>query len=724
MDMAAAILTTKIKKKERDNMRFTIKEKIKSVVVVIFLALISMNSPAKAAGILTPKNSNLPELDIKDHHVKVVLEEGYAITTVEQVFINSHNIDLEAIYSFPVPDKAAVAEFTMWIDGKPVNGEVLEKKKAREVYEDQKSKNKNTGITEKNGYKTFEISVYPVKAQGETKIRLSYIQPAHVDTGIGRYLYPLQAGGVDDEALDFWTSNEKVLGAFSFDLELRSAYPIDNIRLPNHPNAVITRKADKWFVHLDNQQKAILPSSPKGESPLTMNNQQKEEISSSPISFDTNFRLNTDIVVYYRHADGLPGSVNLVAYKEKEEKRGTFMMTLTPGMDLQLISEGRDWIFILDISGSMQGKYATLAEGISRSLKTMNPKDRFSIVLFNSRAKELTPGFVSANPENVAKYVNAVSAVSPNEGTNLYNGLQLGLKSLDADRTTSIILVTDGVANVGETHQRKFIELIKKYDIRLFTFIMGNSTNKPLLSALTRASNGFALNVSNSDDIIGKILLSQSKVNFQSLHGARVKISGIKAVDVTPKEIGSLYRGQQLIILGHYFGQGRAEVTLSGKISGEEKIYKASFDFPDVADENPEIERLWAYATIETLTQEMEDFGHEKDLENSITDLGVEYSLVTDYTSMVVVEEDVFRNMGIDQRNKKRLKNEYNAGKRRASSVIKNRRVDSHAPMFTKKRPHFSGGAGALDPISLFIVSPLLWGFRPRKDKDLKGRRK
>ena len=94
--------------------------------------------PGQAAGLLTPADGSGAQLDIREHHVDVVVEDGYAITTVNQVFFNSHGMDLEAIYSFPVPEKAAVAEFTVWIDGKPVSGEVLEKQQARQVYESEK----------------------------------------------------------------------------------------------------------------------------------------------------------------------------------------------------------------------------------------------------------------------------------------------------------------------------------------------------------------------------------------------------------------------------------------------------------------------------------------------------------------------------------------------------------------------------------------------------------
>lgn len=692
-----------------------------SIRWLIFLLLASKQ--VFAAGLLTPKDSGLPELEIRDHVVKVIVEDAYAITTVDQTFFNPHAQDLEAIYSFPVPKKAAVSEFTMWIDGKPIHGEVLEKKKAREVYEDQKSKNKNAGLTEKNEYKTFEMNVYPVLAGQETKVRLSYIQPAHVDTNMGTYLYPLEEGGVDEVALAFWTTNKKVTGKFTFDMVVRPAYPVDSIRLPNHPGAQITQKGKEWHVHLDNVSAAT--GSSADDQALTINNTNALKAQNDDVPqqgtksvIDNSFRLDKDIVVYYRYAENLPGSVDLIAYKEESSKQGTFMMTITPGMDLQPIQAGRDWVFVLDISGSMEGKYATLAEGISRALKQMNPLDRFRIMTFNDRADELTKGFVIASPENVQEYVDTVSNIRPSGSTNLYDGLKLGLRGLDADRTTSIMLVTDGVANVGTTEQKKFVELLKQYDVRLFTFIMGNSANELLLGTLTRVSDGFAINVSNSDDIIGKILLAQGKVNFQAFHGANLKISGLKVADITPEKIGTLYRGQQLVVFGHYFGSGPASVTLSGKITGGEKTYQTKFDFPDVSTLNPEIERLWAYSRIEHLTQEMEDFGEKADIKQAVTDLGVEYGLVTDYTSMIVLEDKVFQELGIERQNQKRLEKEFSSRELRAKQDVRSNRVDSNQPMFTGYGPTFSGGGGAFDPISLLLFSPLLFVFFKKERKE------
>ncbi|MDH5352839.1 MAG: VIT and VWA domain-containing protein [Gammaproteobacteria bacterium] len=644
-----------------------------------------------AAGLLTPVNAQFSSLEIRQHDVSVIIEDGYAITTVEQVFSNPHAQDLEAIYSFPVPQKGAVAEFTVWIDGKPVTGEVLEKQQARELYETEKAAGRDAGLMEKDEYKTFDMKVYPVRAGQDTRLRFVYLQPAHVDTGIGRYVYPLEEGGVDEQKLSFWTANESVKETFNFNLELKSAYPVEALRLPSQPQAIITQaNAGEWKANLSTASTSQL------EEGMTQSNGNQPA-----------FKLDQDIVVYWRHQAGLPGSVDMITYKPEGSSKGTFMLTLTPGDDLKPVTEGRDWIFVLDISGSMNGKYATLVDGVQRALTKMKPDDRFRVVLFNSNARELTNGYVNATPEMIKYYSDALLQVSPSDGTNLYAGLKTGLRSIDADRTSAIVLVTDGVANVGETRQKQFIKLLKTKDIRLFTFIMGNSANTPMLQTLTDESNGFATSVSNSDDIVGKILEATSKVTHQSLHGVDLSIKGVKTSELTPNKISSLYRGQQLIVFGHYWGDGVADIRLTGKISGEKKDYSTQVEFPASSRLHPELERLWAYASIEDMMTEIRNFDEGADLKQAVTDLAIEHGLVTDYTAMVVVRDEVFDSQGIKRQNKQRLETEKQAQQQRASQAATSNRVDSQQPMFKSSRPSHSG-SGSFDSWFLTLLPLLL----------------
>jgi len=657
------------------------------------------STPDFAAGLMTPAASNLPQLDLKEHHVNVVIEDGYAITGVEQVFANPHGTDLEAIYSFPVPEKAAVGEFTYWIDGQPVTGEVLEKQRAREIYQQEKQAGNDAALTEQDGYRTFEISVYPVRAGQDVRIELTYIQPVHTDSSIGRYVYPLEEGGVDEQKLSFWTYNDAVEESFSFNLSFRSSWPVDDFRLPQHPQASIRKLSDnEWDVSLANGVQ------PAAEDATAISTQT------------TAHRLDKDIVVYWRQAQGLPGAVEMISYRPDAGERGTFMLTVTPGDDLAPITEGRDWVFVLDFSGSMEAKFQSLIEGVNKGLARLNPNDRFRIILFNNQAAEITPGFEYAVPENVQHYMRVLESKRPNSGTNLYAGLDLGIQSLDTDRSSALVLVTDGVANVGYTERKDFLEMLERQDARLFTFVMGNSSNRPLLESMAKVSNGFAMNVSNSDDIAGKLLEAASRLTHEAFHDVSVKISGVKVSDLAPERIGSLYRGQQLILFGHYWGSGEASVSIDGKVSGQDKTYKTVFEFPATATLHPEIERLWAFAKIEDLQNRMDYFGKDADIEQAIVDVAVENGLVTDYTSMIVLTTQRFQELGIGRNNRSRVEKEQLARQERSLQGVRDNRVDTQQPMYSKPRANHGNGGGALGPWMLLLLLPLLVShFRKRK---------
>ncbi len=671
-------------------------------LIAVVLTLFGVGT-AEAAGLLTP-NGESHSLDIREHKVTVVVEDGYVITKVDQIFVNAGVNDVEAVYSFPVPAHAAVAEFTYWIDGNPVTGEVLKKEEARNLYEEEKAAGRETALAEKDEYRTFDISIYPVRASSEVRVRLVYVQSASVDTGIGRYVYPLEEGGVDEERLAFWQVKDVVTGNFSFDFELKSSYPIDAVRLPEQPNAVLNQlDAGHWRIDLHSVGSS--PAEAEFESQVAA--LEAGEAPAPAIAATGVANLDKDIVVYWRHAPDLPGSVDLVTYKPDPSGRGTFMLTFTPGDDLPIIEDGRDWVFVLDVSGSMQGKFATLADGVQQALGKLNPNDRFRIFTFNQSARQLTTSYVIASAENVRHYTDAVGRLHADGGTNLYAGLSAGLDSLDSDRSSGIVLVTDGVANVGVTEKKDFLKMMSQHDVRLFTFIMGNSANRPLLEAMTEVSNGFAMETSNSDDIAGQLLQATAKIHHAALHDVSLEINGLTVVDLTPERIGSVYHGEQLQVLGHYWGTDEARIRLSGRVAGKDVEYKTAFMMPVQSDLNPELERIWAYATIENLQSKMDYFGADQDTEDAITDLATEYGLVTDYTSMIVVRDEVFAAQGIRRTNRDRVATERIAQQTRATRAPQNRRADQQRPMYQKKRPSTGGGSMGL-PMIIFTAGLLL----------------
>ena len=697
------------------------------------LVLLGATTSVMAAGLMTPVDSNKAALSIKSHHVNVTIEDGYAITEVEQTFSNPHQQDLEAIYSFPTPEKGVVSEFTVWIDGNPVIGEVLEKQKAQQLYQEEKSAGRDAGLTTKVKHYRFEVKVSPVRANQDTRIRLVYMQAANIDNSIGRYVYPLEEGETDKQANAFWSYDPVVKEDFSFKVNLRSGYPVNGVRLPQHSQAIITQSnPHEWQVNLSKQsakndspqEQTISKNTPISDHEITTLESTATATSTTPsTSTQSAMTLDKDIVMYWRLAPNLPGSIDLVTHREKGAKRGTFMMTLTPGDDLAKIEEGRDWAFVLDMSGSMRGKYQTLVDGVQRALGSLNPEDRFQIILFDNAVEDLTrSNWINATPENVTHWSNTLASTGPRGGTNLYAGLNHALQNLNADRTASIILVTDGEANVGTTEKKQFLKLMKNHDVRLFTAVMGNGANRPLLHAMANISNGFAVSVSNSDDISGKIMEFTHKVTHQALHNVELSIrgdkNGIKTTDLSPEKITSLYRGQQLVVFGHYWGSGDATVELKAKVSGENKSYKTRFAFPQYDTQNPEIERLWAYAHIQDIKKHADYLGWEADAKNAIIDIALEHSLVTDYTSMLVMQDEQFEAHGIERKNKTRVAKEQAAKTQRAQAPVQSRRADTAQPAFKSNRSSFSGGGGGGSINPLMLLPFILLAVYRRKKRN------
>ena len=398
------------------------------------------------------------------------------------------------------------------------------------------------------------------------------------------------------------------------------------------------------------------------------------------------------------------------------------MLVLTPGGSLQPIALGTDWTFVLDVSGSMKGaKINTLIDGVAKVVAKLSPQDRFRVVTFNDAAADLTGGFLTATPGHVQEALTRIKAIQAGGSTALYAGLEMAYRGLDADRTTAMLIVTDGVANVGPAKYADLMRLHRQHDVRLFTFIIGNSANQPLLDALAKESGGFALNVSTSDDVIGRIIQARIKMLNEAIYDTRLTFHGERVKDITPKTIGNIYAGQQVVLFGRFSGQGPIVMEFSGKVGGQNRHWQGTAVLPDQDTDNPEIERLWALARIDEVMETIRDEGETDARRQQIVDLATEYSLVTDYTSMVVVKEVEMEGLGLQRRNADRVARERQAQATRAAQPVKSYRVDKPAPASgdgAKGRSLFGGrsfgvGSGPVGP--LFVGMAYL--LRRRKKK-------
>src|ERR1051326_1864357 len=250
-------------------------------------------SPARAAGLLIADGGLGGILEVREQEVQVTINNGIAVTRVTQIFHNTESRQVEALYTFPIPKGASVANFSMWINGKEMVGEVLEKKRARQIYQSYKQARRDPGLLEQADFKTFEMRIFPIAPNADQKVQISYYQELDLDHDWANYIYPL-ATSTRKEV------NSRTTGKFAFGLEVKSAIPIVSMESPSHADAFVVAK------HTESYYQASLET--------------------------VGGNLARDIVLAYQVARPHTG-LDLVTSKHEGED-GYFCLTMTAGEDL------------------------------------------------------------------------------------------------------------------------------------------------------------------------------------------------------------------------------------------------------------------------------------------------------------------------------------------------------------------------------------------------------
>ena len=439
---------------------------------------------AGATGVVTPRPPRR-DLHLRTHHVRVVLNNGFATTEVTQVLVNPTDTDVEAEWAFPLPKEGSLSELAISIGEEMVVGEVVEKAEARRIYDTEKNAGRDTALMEQNAFYDYRIALARVPALGEVRVRVVYFQPLDIDAGVGRFLDPTVFSNDETRTQSFWTMSKEVDGELTFDVTLKTAFPVDGLHCPSHAGFRAQQLDERTW---------------------------EGRWASSSVALDRDFAL------YYRLAPDVPARVELLTHRREGAPEGTFMAVVTPGSDLAPVEHGTDWAFVLDVSGSMQGeKIRVLKRGVEKAIAGLGPEDRVHLIAFNQTAWAVTRGWTAAADRPGA--AQAVGTLSAGGSTNIHAALELAYESLDADRPAAVILVSDGVANTGPHDYRSFIELARKHDVRLFTFVMGNSANERLLGDLATLSHGFAKSVSVQDEIGAHLLLAKDRMSHEAMHG-------------------------------------------------------------------------------------------------------------------------------------------------------------------------------------------------------------
>ena len=606
-------------------------------------------SPANAAGLLIADGGFGGVLEIKEHNVQVTINNGIAVTKVTQVFQNTESRQVEALYTFPVPNGASVANFSMWINGKEMVGEVIEKKRARQIYESYKRKRQDPGLLEQVDYKTFEMRIFPIGPEAEQKVQISYYQELDYDHDWGTYVYPLATStraGIDT----------RTTGKFAISFDVKSAVPIVSLESPSHGQEFVIAKHSEEYMQA---------------------------------SLETNGgNLNRDVVLAY-HLSRPKTGFDLIASKESQDD-GYFCLTLTAGEDLTQLDRGMDYVFVLDVSGSManDGKLLLSKDSIGAFINELGKEDRFEVMTFNVSPNLAFTQLQPATDENKVAAVDYLRTKSARGGTVLNSAIQTAYKYAEADRPLNVIILSDGLTEQRE--RQTLLQLIqtRPESARVFCIGVGNGVNRPLLEQLAEDSGGLAAFISRGDNFERQAKAFRRKLTRPVVSNLQIDFNGVQVSDVQPRRLPNLYHGSPIRIYGRYRDKGMAEITLRGSINGVEFKKSAPMDYPRSDSSNPEIDRMWAWHRIDGLLKDADRTGSRSSVIDEVVGLGESFSIVTEYTSFLVLENDTeYRRWKIDRKNTIRLARDRQAQEQLQVSLdqIRNKAIAGLGPIEEEK---------------------------------------
>jgi len=614
-----------------------------ALITITFLFISKGGESAQGAGLLVADGGFGGELEIIEHDVEVTINNGIAVTHINQIFLNKEDRQVEALYTFPVPKGASVSNFSMWIGGKEMVGEVLEKKRAREIYNSYKQQRRDPGLLEQTDYKTFEMRIFPIAAKAEQKIQLTYYQELDFDHDWATYVYPLATttkSGIDN----------RVNGRFNVSVNIKSAIPITSITSPSHGNSFL------MVNHTETYHEASLE------------NQDGD--------------LARDVIIAYQVKRPVTG-MDLLSSKTKGED-GYFALTLTAGKELEKAQSGSDYVFILDISGSManDGKLGTSVKSIEAFVNHLGADDRFEVITFNKRPNTLFNQLVDTGESNIAKATTFLQSQEALGGTSLQPAIETAYKYRSDDRPLNTVILSDGMTDQAE--RRVLMNMIQSRpsNIRVFCIGVGNEVNRSLLRQIAEDAGGLAAFISQQDDFERQAKAFRRKLMHPAAANLKIDISGVNVYDIEPKKLPNLYHGMPVRMYGRYKGGGDSQVRLTAQINGRLVESVAQIIFPDNENNNPEIERMWAWHKMERLKRQHE-ISNDQSFVDEIVRLGEGYSITSEYTSFLVLENDAeYKRWKIERRNASRIQRDRAAQKRLRKELeqLRNRSMTKIGP--------------------------------------------
>ena len=593
--------------------------------VCAFLLVLS-NSFARAQGVIVPIICNRPprcvppprpprpiivpnQLPIKSIRIDTKIKDQVATTHVEQIFRNDTDQTLEGTYFFPISENASISEFAIWENDKKLVGEVRTREEARRIYESIVRRQRDPGLLEYAGKDLFQATIFPILPRSDKKLEITYTEVLKNDGGTIAYRYPLGAG-----------KQTVPIGTVSGKIEIESAAGLRNVYSPTHQ--IDTNRT--------NDSRAA----------LTFESANKIE--------------QQDFQLFYAES-GEDVGMSLVTYREPG-KDGYFLLMLQPK---DQISErelaSKDVVFVLDTSGSMadEGKMEKARKALLFGVQTLRDADRFNVINFAGEEHLMESGLIQANAAGRKRGDEFVKNLRPTGGTNINDALRAAIKQFGSgDRPKMLVFMTDGLPTVGETNAKKIVENARTAragleNLRIFTFGVGYDVNTQLLDKVAAENGGASDYVEPKEDIELKVSSFFAKVASPVLTDVEINFGGANVDLVYPRQNPDLFRGAQLTLIGRYRDDvNNGVVTLRGRNDRENRTFTfQNVDFPNRAEANDFLPRLWATRRVGWLVEQIRSNGENKELRDEVTDLGTRYGIVTPYTSYLAVDGQEITNL-------------------------------------------------------------------------------
>ncbi|MEM7374870.1 MAG: VIT domain-containing protein [Bacteroidota bacterium] len=574
--------------------------------------------------------SDNPETDalpLKSTHADVSIAGVIADVTVSQVYKNEGSNALECKYVFPASTKAAVYGLKMTIGDRTIIAEIREKNQARQEYQQAKQQGKRASLLEQSRPNVFEMNVANIMPGDVIKVELQYTEHLVPTDGVYQFVYPTVVGPRYSNQLlasaapqdRFVASPYQKAGTLpsyesGISIDIHAGMPIQNIQVATHNTNISYPATHSATIELDESE---------------------------------THGGNRDYVLEYS-LKGKEIESGLLLYEG--EKENFFLMTVQPPKTVEPKHiPPREYIFIVDISGSMRGFPLNISKTLLRNLiLNLRPTDRFNVMLFAGSSQVLSPQSLPATEENVDLAVGMINRRQGGGGTQLLPAMR---EALALPRTEglsrSMVIVTDGYVSC----EPEAFDLVRNNlnKSNLFPFGVGSSVNRHLIDGLANVGMGEPLIILSPEGAEEKAEAYRQYINSPVLTQVEVDFKGFDAYDVEPLTVPDVLANRPVVIFGKYRGEASGSISIKGYAGGRKK-YKRTFEVADESSSNANsaLRYLWARKRIQRLDdyQKLDPNGVGQEVAKEVTQLGLDYNLLTQYTSFVAIDDQVVNKGG------------------------------------------------------------------------------